>query len=155
MEIVEGGSSPAVNEARVSPMNLSSWVCAAALSLVLLSSACSTADVDSPGEEFLGYAISVTAPDSVAQGETINVLVTGSAGCCCDHFEGIESQKVADRWILRPIGRRGRARAGGACTLQRNYFQAHIYLEAAASGWTHIEVQSAGPVLLDSTYVRP
>lgn len=134
-------------------MSVRGAVVTVALSSGLLMFGCGANDLGSPGDEFLGYALTLVAPDSVGQGEMIAVRVTGFTGCCCDRFERIEVENVGTRWVLRPIGRHWKASAGTGCTRLMKYFDRTVLLEALGLGWTYVEVQSTGPILVDSTYV--
>ncbi len=131
--------------------------CMAIIPLVwlVISSGCGTSEPEPEPEEFLAYALTLQVPDSVDAEHAIDAFVSGIAGCCCDRFARIESEMVGSRWILRPIGLSGTPPKGTHCTRELKYFETTIALEPAGSGWAYVEVQSSGPILLDSCYVRP
>jgi hypothetical protein len=123
-------------------------------SLLILSANCGTSEPQFPPEEFLAYAVALQVPDSVDAAQSIDVVVSGIAGCCCDRFARIESELVACKWILRPIGVLGKPSKGTLCFRWLVHFEAPVALEPPGPGWTYVEVQSTGPILFDSCYVR-
>lgn len=123
--------------------------------LALLCGCGRSDDSCSVEDEFPCCALVLEVPDSIDTGETIDASVSGYAGARCDRFDRTDREMIAGKWVLRPIARRGRPPAGGACTRGMVYFRDTVALAAPDTGWVHIEVQSSCPALLDSTYVRP
>jgi hypothetical protein len=62
---------------------------------------------------------------------------------------------VGHKWILRPIAHHVEPPRRTVCTRQMVYFERTVPLKPSGTGWAYVEVQSSGPTLFDSTYVRP
>jgi hypothetical protein len=140
--------------AGVQTVLLRMFIVVVGIPLLTLSTGCDTSEPEPPAEEFLAYALALQVPDSVDAADSIDAVVSGFAGCCCDRFARVESEMVGSTWILRPIGIQGKRSAGTYCVAWLVHFEASIALKAPGTGWAYIEVQSAGPTLLDSCYVR-
>ena len=137
-------------------VSLRTSTAAIALSSLVLLCGCQGERVCSPPcDEFLCYALALQVPDSIDAGRTIDAVVSGVVGYGCVYLNRIESEAIGRKWVLHPTGCRGEPPEGTVCIRDMVCFERTVRLAAPDTGWIYVEVQSRGPVLVDTTYVRP
>lgn len=106
-------------------------------------------------EEVLCHVKILGVADSTDAGAAIIVRIAGIVGPdSCYRLERIERESIGRRWVLRPIAHH-LVRPCACCPRVVVYFDEFVSLGPADSGWIFVEAESAGPLLADSTYVRP
>ena len=116
---------------------------------------CELFDDDLIDDHLQGRARTLEVADTTAGGQPVIVRVAGVVGPDgCYHLDGIHRYRVGRTWVLSPIAHHYQeARAG--CSAMVVMFDEILSLEPSDTGWTWIELESSGPLLRDSTYVKP
>jgi hypothetical protein len=110
---------------------------------------------DTVSEEVLCRVEILEVADSTDWGDPITVYMAGIVGPdSCYHLDRIERENMGRRWVLRPIAHH-LVPPCACCTKGAVCFAETVSLQPVDSGWAIIEAESRGPLLTDSTYVRP
>lgn len=100
------------------------------------------------------YASDLRTPGWVAAGESIRAQIAGVVGPDgCYHLERIEQEWTGHNCVLRPVAHHV-AEMCVTCGGERVGFGEYVSLFRADSGWVGVELETDGPLLIDSTFVR-
>lgn len=112
-------------------------------------------DDDVVVEEVLCRVEVLEVPDSTDSGGTIVAHIAGIVGPnACYGLDRIERERHGTKWVLRPVAHHVIGR-GVCCPQMIVLFDEIVELGYADSGWVYVEARTLGPLLIDSTYVRP